>query len=110
MAKGRSMMPGNMQGMMKQVQKMQQEMQKMQKEIEETVFEGTSGGGAVRAKVNGKKYVEEIIINPEILDPEDAEMVSDMIVAAVNDAIKQAEETSNSKLGALTGGLNIPGL
>lgn len=113
MAKGK--MPGmgsmgNMSGMMKQVQKMQEDMQNTQKEIEETTFEASSGGGAVKVKISGKRVIEEIILDPEILVPEDAQMVSDMIMAAINQGLKEVEETTASRLGALTGGLNIPGL
>ncbi len=102
-------MGGNMAGMMKQMQNMQAKMEQMKDEIDNTIFEATSGGGAVTAKVSGAKVVEEIIMDPEILDPDDCEMICDMIAAAVNEALKKADDETNQKMGSLTGGLNIPG-
>lgn len=115
MAKRRRNMPGgmgggNMAGMMQQVQQMQAEMERQKEEIDATIFEATAGGGAVTAKVTGAKVVESIELDPEILDPEDADIVADMITAAINEAIKKADDEMNEKMGALTGGLNIPGL
>jgi len=113
MAKGRKqMMPGNgnMNNMMKQVQKMQANMEKMQQEIEEKEFEASAGGGAVTVKVNGKKELVDIVLKEEIVDPDDVEMLQDLIMAAVNEALRVAEETASKEMGKLTGGMNIPGL
>ncbi|WP_290771630.1 YbaB/EbfC family nucleoid-associated protein [Anaerofustis sp.] len=116
MAKGRMNGFGGgagMSGMMKQVQKMQADMEKMQKELEESTYEATSGGGAVKAVVSGEKLVKSIEVDPDMLKEEDAEIVCDMIVAAVNEAINKASNDANSKMGSITGGLgglNIPGL
>lgn len=111
MAKGKKpMVPGNMNNMMKQVQKMQANMEKMQQEIEEKEFEASAGGGAVTVKVNGKKQLVDIILKEEIVDPEDVEMLQDLIMAAVNEALRVAEETASKEMGKLTGGMNIPGL
>ena len=100
----------NMNNMMKQVKKMQEQMEKAQQEIEEKEFESTSGGGVVSATVNGKKEVLAIKIDPDVIDPEDSEMLEDLIIAAINDAMKKADEYSGETMGKLTGGLNIPGL
>jgi DNA-binding YbaB/EbfC family protein len=109
MARGR-FPGGNMNNMMKQVQKMQQEMEKAQQTIEEKEFTSTAGGGVVEATVNGKKEVLKINIDEDVIDPEDKEMLEDLVVAAVNDALKKADEFSQKEMGRLTGGLNIPGL
>ena len=104
MAKGRKpMVPGNMNNMMKQVQK-------MQANIEEKEFEASAGGGAVTVKVNGKKELVDIVLKEEIVDPDDVEMLQDLIMAAVNEALRVAEETASKEMGKLTGGMNIPGL
>ena len=100
----------NMNQMIKQAQKMQEQMMKMQEELEEKTFEATSGGGAVNAKINGKKELVEINLKPEIVDPDDIEMLQDLIVAAVNEALRKAEESSANEMSKLTGGLSIPGL
>lgn len=109
MAKGRRM-PGNMNNMMKQMQKMQRDMEKMQQEIEAKEFETTVGGGAVTVKVNGKKELLEVILDESVVDPDDIEMLQDLIIAAVNQANKIAEEAVNKEMSKLTGGMNIPGL
>ncbi|MDN5332731.1 MAG: nucleoid-associated protein EbfC [Tepidanaerobacteraceae bacterium] len=101
---------GNINKLMKQVQKMQEEMAKLQEELKERTVEATAGGGAVRAVANGKKELVEIKIQPEAVDPEDVEMLEDLILAAVNEALQKAEEMVASEMGKLTGGLNIPGL
>ncbi len=99
------MMPkGGMQGLMKQAQKMQKQMQKAQEELANEIVEGSSGGGMVVVKVNGKKEMKSVKINPDILS-EDVEMVEDLILAAVNQAMQNAEELSNSKMGNIQGGL-----
>ena len=96
--------------MMRRVQKMQEDMQNAQAEVEASVFEAAAGGGAVTAKVNGKKEVLEVKIKPEVVDPDDVEMLEDLLVAAVNECMKQVDATMENKMGAVTGGLNIPGL
>ena len=116
MAKGRGKMPrmpgmpGNINNMMKQVQKMQKQMEDVQAELEEKEVEASSGGGAVTAKVNGKKQLIDIKIQPEVVDPEDIEMLQDLIIAAANEALKKAEEMMSTEMGKITGGMNIPGL
>jgi len=103
-------MPGNMGNMMKQMQKMQKEMEKMQSELDAREFETTVGGGAVKVKVNGKKELVAITLEESIVDPEDIEMLQDLIIAAVNQAAKIAEEAVAREMSKLTGGMNIPGL
>ena len=88
-----------MQNLMKQAQKMQQEMAKAQEELEEAELEGSSGGGMVTVVVNGKKDILGITIKPEVVDPDDVEMLEDLIIAAINDAYEQADELSQEKLG-----------
>ena len=111
MAKGKfNMMPQNMNNMLKQAQKMQQDMLKAQQEIEEKEIEATSGGGAVTVKVSGKKELLSVKISPEVVDPDDIEMLEDLIMAAVNEAIRKADEESAKEMSKLTGGMNIPGL
>ena len=101
---------GNINKMMKQAQKMQKEMEKLQGELEERTVEASAGGGAVKIVVSGKKEIQEIKISPEVVDPDDIEMLEDLIIAAVNEAIRQADEMISSEMSKLTGGLNIPGL
>ena len=96
--------------MMRRVQKMQEDMQTAQQEVESSVFEAAAGGGAVEAKVNGKKELLEIKIDPEVVDPDDVEMLQDLIVAAVNEGMKKADAAMEEKMGAVTGGLNLPGM
>lgn len=111
MAKGRRpQMPGNMGNMMKQVQQMQKNMEKKQAEIEEQEFEATAGGGAIRVVANGKKEITAIELKEEIVDPDDIEMLQDLIMVAVNDAISSAEKAMTDAMGAMTGGLKMPGL
>lgn len=100
---------GNMNNLMKQAQKLQQEMEKVQKDLEVAEFEATVGGGAVLVKVNGKKEVTHIEIKPEVVDPDDVEMLQDLVLSAVNQAIKKADEETSSKMGKLTGGMGMPG-
>ena len=97
--------PGNMQSMIKQAQKMQADMEALQAELDEREYTSAAGGGAVSATVNGK-----LDIQPEVVDPEDVEMLADLVTAAVNEAIRQAVETSEAEMGKVTGGLNMPGL
>lgn len=100
----------NMSQMMKQAKKMQEEMAKTQAEVQAQIFEGSAGGGAVLARVTGKQQLVEIQIKPEVIDPEDAEMLQDLIIAAVNDAIKKSQDMVSAEMAKITGGLNIPGL
>lgn len=111
MAKGgyRGGMPGggmNM-NMIRQAQKMQQDLLKMQQEIESRTFTATAGGGAVTAVASGKREIMSVTIDPDVVDPEDVEMLQDMIVAAVNEALRIAESTANESMAKLTGGLNL---
>ncbi len=100
----------NMNNMIKQAQKMQAEMEKMQAEMEEKTYDATAGGGAVAVVVSGKKELMEVTISPEACDPDDVEMLQDLIIVAVNDAMKKADEASMNQMGKITGGMNIPGL
>ena len=100
---------GNMGNMMKQAQKMQKEMMKLQEEIEQRTVEASAGGGAVTVVITGKKEIKSIILNPEIVDPDDIEMLQDLIMAAVNEAIRQADEMAAKEMSKITGGLNLPG-
>jgi len=102
--------PTNMQGMLKQAQKMQEDMQRVQEELEAKEYKAAAGGGAVEAVVSGKKEVIALNIQPEVVDPEDIEMLQDLILSAINEALRQAEEDSNAQMQKVTGGMNIPGL
>lgn len=99
----------NMNQMIKQAKKMQEQMAKMQEELQERIVEASAGGGAITAKVNGRQEVLEIKIKPEVVDPEDIEMLEDLILAVINDAIKQSQEMVSGEMSKITGGLNIPG-
>ena len=105
-------MPGGMNqaAMMKQVQKMQQDMLRMQEEMENKTYSATAGGGMVKATVNGKHELVEMEINPEAVDPDDVEMLQDMVIAAVNEAMRSADTDSANNMSRLTGGLNLGGL
>ncbi len=96
--------------MMKQIQKMQEDMMKMQEQLSLEVVEETSGGGMVKVEITGQMKVKSIKINPDVVDPEDIEMLEDLIVVAVNKALEKAQSLSTQKLSQLTGGINIPGL
>ena len=96
--------------MMKQAQKMQQEMLKMQQDMETKAYEATAGGGVVTASVNGKHELVSIAIDPEAVDPEDVEMLQDLVVAAVNEAMRKADADAATSMQKLTGGLNLGGL
>ena len=102
--------PGNMQSMIKQAQKMQEQMTQLQTELDEREYTAAAGGGAVSCTVSGKREVLRLDIKPEVVDPEDVEMLSDLITAAVNEALRKAVETSEAEMNRITGGLNIPGL
>ncbi len=102
-------MPGNMNNMMKQVQKMQKDMQKVQEEVEQRTVEASAGGGAIIVVASGKKEIKSITIKPDVVDPDDVEMLQDLIMAAVNESIRMAEEMVSKEMGKVTGGLNLPG-
>ena len=111
MAKGKfNNMPQNMNNMLKQAQKMQQDMLKAQQEIEEKEIEASSGGGAVTVKISGKKELLDIKLSEEVVDPDDIEMLEDLIKAAVNEGMRKADEESAKQMSKLTGGISIPGL
>jgi len=113
MAKGFGGYPrggGNMNNMMKQIEKLQKEMAEMQENLKNEEISATAGGGAVTVTVNGNKELVSVKLDKEAVDPEDVEMLEDLIVAAVNEALRNAEEKMNSQMSKLTGGLNIPGL
>ncbi|MBR3473891.1 MAG: YbaB/EbfC family nucleoid-associated protein [Oscillospiraceae bacterium] len=113
MAKGgfRGAMPGNQANMLKQAQKMQQEFMKMQQDLESTEFEFTAGGGAVKAVVTGTREFSSITIDPEVVDPEDVEMLQDLVLTAVNGALKKADEQTSKAMNKLQGGFGgFPGL
>ncbi len=105
-------MPGGMNqaNMMKQAQKMQQELLRMQQEQETKTYTATSGGGMVSATVNGKHELTALQINPEAMDPDDVEMLQDMVIAAVNEAFRSADTEAANNMSRLTGGLNLGGL
>ena len=107
---GGGMMPGNMNNLLKQAQKMQENMQKMQEELESKELEASVGGGAVTVKVNGKKEVLDITIKPEVVDPDDIEMLQDLVLSAVNQALKSVDDMQANQMSKVTGGMNIPGL
>ncbi|MEG2458107.1 MAG: YbaB/EbfC family nucleoid-associated protein, partial [Bacilli bacterium] len=101
---------GNMNQLLKQAQKMQTDMQKIQEELETKELETSVGGGAVTVKVNGKKEVVDIKIKPEVVDPDDIEMLQDLVLSAVNEALRSVDDMQSSQMNKLTGGMNIPGL
>ena len=94
--------------MIKKAQKMQEDMQKMQEELEQATYTATAGGGVVTAVASGKKELTELTIDPEAVDPEDVEMLQDLIIAAVNEAMRSADEAAAQSMQKLTGGLNLP--
>ena len=96
--------------MLKQAQQLQKRMEQMQEEMETLTVEGSAGGGAVTATVTGKMHVLSITIAPDVVDPDDVELLQDMVLAAVNDGLHRAEETVSKQMASLTGGLKIPGL
>jgi len=100
----------NMQSMMQQAQRMQMNIQRVQDELNAREFEATSGGGMVKAVVTGGKVLKSVTIAPEVVDPDDIETLADILVAAVNEAIKKVTETNNDAMSKITGGLNVPGL
>ena len=96
--------------LMKQAKVMQKQLETMQEELKSMVFEASSGGGAVKVKVNGDQQLLEVKMNKEIVDPDDIEMLEDMIMVAVNDALMKAKNEYKNKMGSMTGGMNMPGL
>ncbi|GEN89361.1 YbaB/EbfC family nucleoid-associated protein [Oceanobacillus sp. FSL W8-0428] len=103
-------MKGNMNNMMKQMQKMQKKMMQAQDELHEMSFEATAGGGMVTVRANGKKEIVDVEIKEEVVDPDDIEMLQDLIVAATNDVLNQIDEKTNATMGQFTKGLNMPGM
>ena len=105
-------MPGGMNqaAMMRQVQKMQQEAMRMQEEMENKTYTAAAGGGVVTATVNGKHEIVSLVVKPEAVDPDDVEMLQDMIIAAVNEAMRAADTDSANNMARLTGGMNLGGL
>lgn len=99
---------GNMQNMLRQAQKMQQDMMKAQEELETRTYEAAAGGGVVTAVVTGKKELSRVTIDPEAVDPEDVEMLQDMVIAAVNEAVRAAMDDMSSSMNKITGGMNLP--
>ena len=101
---------GNMNNLMKQAQKLQRDMEQAQKELESKEFEASVGGGAVVVKVNGKKEVLDVTMKPEVVDPDDIEMLQDLVISAVNEALRKVDDAQSSQMSKMTGGMNIPGL
>ena len=102
--------PGNMNSMLRQAQKMQEDMQNLQAELDEREYEVSAGGGVVTVKINGKHEVLSIDIAEEVVDPDDIETLSDILVAAVNEAIKKVDDTNSAEMSKITGNMNIPGI
>ena len=102
--------PQNMNAMIRQAQKMQEDMEALQAELDEREYDISAGGGVVNVKINGKKEILAIDIKPEIVDPDDIETLSDILVAAVNEAIKRVEDTNSEEMSKVTGGMSMPGL
>ena len=109
-SKASGMGGGSMQKQLQQMQAMQRQMEALQAEIEEKEVQTTAGGGAVSVTVNGKKEIVKLEIKPDVVDPDDVEMLQDLILVAVNEGLRQIDEISNSEMSKLTGGLGIPGL
>jgi len=98
-----------MNNLMKQAQKMQKQMMDMQEELEKKTLEITSGGGAIKVVISGKKQIQEIKISPDVVDPDDIEMLEDLVQSAVNEAVRQADELHEKEMGKITGGMGMPG-
>ena len=103
-------MPGNMGNLMKQAQKMQKQMEESQKEMETKEFSAKAGGGAVEVTITGKKTIKSLTLKPEVVDPEDIDMLQDLIISAVNEAVNNVESTTENEMGKITGGVSLPGL
>jgi len=112
MPKGFGGMPGgmNMNNLMKQAQKMQKQMADMQEELANKTLEVSSGGGAVKVTVNGEKKILDLVISPDVVDPDDVEMLQDLVLSAVNEALRQIEESTSAQMAKITGGMNMPGM
>ena len=102
--------PSNMQAMLKQAQKMQEDMAAMQEELESREYDISAGGGVVNVKISGKKEILSVKISPEVVDPDDIETLEDLIVAAVNEAIKKVESVSSEEMQKITGSMGLPGM
>ena len=102
--------PQNMNAMLKQAQKMQEDMAALQEDLDAREYDISAGGGVVGVKINGKKEILSIDIQPEIVDPDDIETLSDILVAAVNEAIKRVDDTNNAEMSKITGSLGMPGM
>jgi DNA-binding YbaB/EbfC family protein len=102
--------PNNMNAMIRQAQKMQEEMKAKQEELAGMEFTGTAGGGAVEVVISGKKEITKLSIKPEVVDPEDIEMLQDLIIAVVNETYRKVEDLTNEEMEKITGGLNVPGM
>lgn len=102
--------PQNMNAMLRQAQKMQEDMEALQADLDAREYEISAGGGVVGVKINGKKEILSIDIQPEIVDPDDIETLSDILVAAVNEAIKRVDDTNNSEMSKITGSVGFPGM
>ena len=102
--------PSNMQAMLKQAQKMQEDMAAMQEELESREYDVSAGGGVVNVKINGKKEILSVKISPEVVDPDDIETLEDLIVAAVNEAVKKVESVSADEMQKITGSIGLPGM
>jgi len=102
--------PSNMQQMIRQAQKMQEAMTAKQAELDEKEYTTSAGGGVVQVTINGKKEVKALTLKPEVVDPEDVEMLQDLILAAVNEAIRTVEDTNAQEMGKITGGMGLPGM
>ena len=102
--------PSNMQSMIKQAQKIQEDMENLQNELNEREYDVAAGGGVVNVKINGKLEILSIDLKPEVVDPDDIETLSDILVAAVNEAIKKVNTTNSEEMGKVTGGLNVPSI
>ena len=100
----------NMNAMIRQAQKMQDEITTLQEDIENREFSATSGGGAVSVVVTGKKIIKSLTINKEVVDPEDVEMLQDLVISAINEAVNQVESTTETEISKITGGVSLPGL
>ena len=99
---------GNMAGMMKKVQKMQADMMKLQEELKQRTLEVTAGGGAIKVVISGDKEIRSLKIAPEAIDPEDVEMLEDMLIAVFNEAVKKVDEMTSTEMSKVTGGVNLP--
>jgi len=112
MPKGFGGMPGgmNMNNLMKQAQKMQKQMAEMQEDLANKTLEVSAGGGAIKVTVTGEKQIKELTISPDVVDPDDVEMLQDLVISAVNEALRQMDESVNSQMSKITGGMNMPGL